>query len=189
VEGLENRLEKMEKLLQKVRMSPPSSASLERPLQLCPEGDFSADLGDPHLSKLLSSAPQTSKSSPSTASSVTLAPAPLMRASPSDEEELFSSDDDTAKLAVNLKRLAVSSSECDHRFFGKSSNITFVRTALDLRDQYTGRDDSQKFCPKKRSEFWSIRPVSSILFFFLVLCGHSICLEVGTCIDIRIRAA
>ncbi|KAF8972340.1 fungal-specific transcription factor domain-containing protein [Flammula alnicola] len=75
-------------------------------------------------------------------------------------------DDDETSLILtdNLKRMALEPHE--FRFFGKSSGAMLVRTALELKNEYTGSDTTlldfrnmQKPPLKNlRNEFWTVRP-------------------------------
>ena len=80
-------------------------------------------------------------------------------------------DDDVvnAVLLDNLKRLEIG--KPDSRFFGKSSGVMLVQTAMELKSEYTGSDYVQPapsmVLENKRPEFWSRNPVSSYLSFVL----------------------
>ena len=71
-------------------------------------------------------------------------------------------DDPSLTLASNLKRMALTSN--DSRFLGKSSWLTLVETAMELRDECTGgggrfNDLLKPALKHRRTEFWDIRPV------------------------------
>ena len=82
-------------------------------------------------------------------------------------------DDDvvSAVLLDNLKRLEIG--KVDSRFFGKSSGVMLVQTAMELKSEYTGSDYVQPapsmILENKRPEFWSRNPVSSDLSFVLAI--------------------
>ena len=71
-------------------------------------------------------------------------------------------DDPNAALAFNFKQMALTPN--DPRFMGKSSWLTLVETAIELKNEYT--DDGGRFndllkpaLKHRRTEFWDIRPV------------------------------
>lgn len=82
-------------------------------------------------------------------------------------------DDPTLVLADNLRRMAISPS--DFRFFGKSSGAMLLRTAIELKNEYAGKDRDSAYPEKpmmktQREEFWTAKPVRhpiDILFTFL----------------------
>lgn len=73
-------------------------------------------------------------------------------------------DDDFAHvmLADNLKKLSISKDAGDYRFFGKSSGAMLIQTAIELKQEYTGKQESLRqhlAVGSHRPEFWSLRPV------------------------------
>jgi hypothetical protein len=83
--------------------------------------------------------------------------------SPQDSEDNFDgSDDDFIQLSLadSLKKLAID--PIHHRFFGKSSGVMLIQTAIDLKNHYTGNDneDKKEILGHARAEFWKMRPVS-----------------------------
>ena len=91
---------------------------------------------------------------------------PIPPIPPPDVEE-----ETTLILADNLKRLELEPN--DFRFFGKSSGAMLVHTALELKNEYTGRGDfmdivelhkKRKMMKNLRNEFWTTRPVSDEFF-------------------------
>ncbi|EGN92361.1 hypothetical protein SERLA73DRAFT_99356 [Serpula lacrymans var. lacrymans S7.3] len=143
VESLENRLEKMEKLLQKV----------------CPDADFTQELGGGHIdrekwAKAGQGASTMTAShimgAPST-STVTGAATPAEDLVPSDDEELIQ-----LRLTESIRSMAIN--PMHYRFFGKSSGIMFIQKAIDLKKEYTGDEDSENFWVRKRPEFDSCFP-------------------------------
>jgi hypothetical protein len=52
----------------------------------------------------------------------------------------------------------------NYRFFGKSSGVVLVQTAIDLKNEFSGLPISQQpikpLIGSKRPEFWNARPVS-----------------------------
>jgi hypothetical protein len=101
------------------------------------------------------------------------------------DDKLLEDDDDDAHiiLADNLKQLSLEPKE--YRFFGKSSGAMLIQTAIELKNEYTGRGKgnvasqggammtgttgaaaaaAQATKPGilglKRNEFWTSHPVS-----------------------------
>lgn len=135
VESLENRLEKMEKLLQKV----------------CPDADFSQELGGGPLDR-----ETWQKGNMNGSTSHVMAPyatTPL--------EDLVSSDDDemvSVRLADHMQNMSIN--PMLSRFFGKSSGIMLVQKAIDLKKEYTGDDEIHRhdILQPKRPEFHGCFP-------------------------------
>ncbi|KAF8834771.1 hypothetical protein BDN67DRAFT_914233 [Paxillus ammoniavirescens] len=122
VEGLENRLEKMEKLLQRV----------------CPDADFTQELGGARLDREMWQRGNASSSHAtntlSTSTNTALA----------NDDDLVPSDDEdivTVSLSENLKNMNLNPSHT--RFFGKSSGIMLIQKAIDLKKEYTGGEESR----------------------------------------------
>ncbi|KAG0702839.1 fungal-specific transcription factor domain-containing protein [Suillus ampliporus] len=135
VESLENRLEKMEKLLQK----------------LCPDADFSQELGGGPMDRetWLKGNMNGSTSHVMTPYATT----PL--------EDLVSSDDDemvSVRLADHMQNMSIN--PMTTRFFGKSSGIMLVQKAIDLKKEYTGDDEIHRHdvLQPKRPEFHGCFP-------------------------------
>ncbi|KZT00948.1 uncharacterized protein LAESUDRAFT_731789 [Laetiporus sulphureus 93-53] len=126
VESLETRLEKMEKLLNK----------------LCPDADFSKELGG-HFDKAAWLAERDDRAGRSTAAQgVQVVSSATPHAQPTDPDELEPSDDEVMAhytLVQSLRRMRINPNAL--RFFGKSSSIMFVRTAMDLKREYSGNSD------------------------------------------------
>ncbi|KAG1729861.1 fungal-specific transcription factor domain-containing protein [Suillus paluster] len=135
VESLENRLEKMENLLQK----------------LCPDADFSQELGGGPMDR---ETWQKGNMNGSTSHVMTpYAATPL--------EDLVSSDDDemvSVRLADHMQNMSINPMQT--RFFGKSSGIMLVQKAIDLKKEYTGDDEihRQDVLQPKRPEFHGCFP-------------------------------
>ncbi|EGO24230.1 hypothetical protein SERLADRAFT_437842 [Serpula lacrymans var. lacrymans S7.9] len=150
VESLENRLEKMEKLLQKVQTT----------TAVCPDADFTQELGGGHIdrekwAKAGQGASTMTAShimgAPST-STVTNAATPAEDLDPSDDEELIQ-----LRLTESIRKMAIN--PLHYRFFGKSSGFMLIKKAIDLKKEYTGDEDSkEKFWVRKRPEFNSSFP-------------------------------
>ncbi|EMD31523.1 hypothetical protein CERSUDRAFT_119740 [Gelatoporia subvermispora B] len=165
VENLETRLEKMEGLLKK----------------LCPDADFSKELGGhfdkdawligKSLDKSNSPNPGFSAPSPSTPSpsstqpavgtvNVTVPPPPDPDLDPSDDEVMVQHT-----LVQNLKQMRINPGNM--RFFGKSSSVLFIQTAMDLKHEYAGLDAQRSTMVDKdglpallhrRPQYWSFQP-------------------------------
>ena len=63
-------------------------------------------------------------------------------------------DDPTLGLAEDLKRMGLAPH--DSGFFGRSSGGMLVRTAVELKNEYTGDD---RMFGNQRTEFWGTKPV------------------------------
>ncbi|KIK82329.1 hypothetical protein PAXRUDRAFT_153943 [Paxillus rubicundulus Ve08.2h10] len=122
VESLENRLEKMEKLLQRV----------------CPDADFTQELGGARIDRETWQRGSTSSShimnTQSTSPNSALANGDDLV--PSDDEDIV-----TVSLSENLKNMNLNPSHT--RFFGKSSGIMLIQKAIDLKKEYTGGEESR----------------------------------------------
>ncbi|TFK36748.1 fungal-specific transcription factor domain-containing protein [Crucibulum laeve] len=166
VEGLENRLEKLEKLLR--RLCPDENFlkelnsnldqdlwALERAPPLNPStlvscagpsrSPSSAQLAHPDPRDIITSAIRNVGTTPDSRYGL-----------PDDEDE----DLQHAILTDNLKRLSLQPDE--YRFFGKSSGAMLIQTAIDLKNEYTGksglRDQKRPMLGSSRPEFWLKRP-------------------------------
>lgn len=86
---------------------------------------------------------------------------------PPDASDIHPSED-THGISEALKRLTVSESGHD-RFFGHSSTILLVKTAMDIKKGSESISATeQRLLECKRPEFWSISPVSRKHLSFLV---------------------
>ncbi|KAI0787277.1 fungal-specific transcription factor domain-containing protein [Fomes fomentarius] len=164
VESLETRLEKMEKLLNK----------------LCPNADFTKELGgsfdrDAWLSERNgepSSATTTKPAygipAPPTQTSVMNSP-PALPTPPSqvDSEDLDPSDDEIVaqrNIVQSLQKMSMNPSSM--RYHGKSSSLLFIQTAMDLKQEYAGIElpktidpDAHTTLLRRRQQYWSLHPV------------------------------
>lgn len=183
VESLENRLAKMEKLLQTVRNFSYIllSTHFDRSLfQLCPDGDFSTELGgsfdkeswykDRMGGKLGTMGGDQSQGTPTGTESLT----------PNMEEDLHSSDDEFATISITdeLRRLSIDRGNT--RFFGKSSGVVLIQTAMDMKKEFNnpsgvnslnqteGVAKASANLPSRRPEFWHFEPASISLPFCTV---------------------
>ncbi|KAI0260433.1 fungal-specific transcription factor domain-containing protein [Gloeopeniophorella convolvens] len=147
VESLESRLEKMEGLLQR----------------LCPDADFSQELGAPvdRQAFMRDSSLQSSHNTPGTASYRPRSPlcgrtltGPLNEA---EDPDLDPSDDDlNAGYRLQILEDTFSDLHVSYRFFGKSSGVNLVQTALDLKSEYNSTEpDPHNHMANRRREFWT----------------------------------
>ncbi|KAF8754361.1 hypothetical protein RHS01_06290 [Rhizoctonia solani] len=136
VESLENRLEKMERLLQR----------------LCPGADFTQSLGQ-HLTREQWEAQRGGKPASR--------PKPTQPDAPSgnvlSEEDLISSDEES-NLVNGMQKLAVTTFE--RRFHGKSSGLMLVKAARSLKQEYVNAEnpDNGQSQQSRRPEFWRANP-------------------------------
>ncbi|OCH86476.1 hypothetical protein OBBRIDRAFT_737959 [Obba rivulosa] len=163
VENLETRLEKMEGLLKK----------------LCPDADFSKELGGNFdkdgwlVGKTLdkTTSPNTTFSAPSPNAPSPSVPPPASSASapvPPDPNDLDPSDDEVMvqhTLVQNLKQMRINPGNM--RFFGKSSSVLFIQTAMDLKQEYAGMEgrraqlvqrDLVPTLLRRRPQYWAFQP-------------------------------
>ena len=101
-----------------------------------------------------------------------------------DEEE----DNAHLILADNLKMLSID--PVDYRFFGKSSGAMLIQTAIELKNEYAGRDRTLKAASQvlssRREELWHPHPVSGLGHFLkMVLTSLSLFLS-GSAIRVSI---
>ncbi|OSC97677.1 hypothetical protein PYCCODRAFT_1376657 [Trametes coccinea BRFM310] len=164
VESLESRLEKMEKLLNK----------------LCPNADFTKELGgtfdkdawsherngDPSTPGAPKgpgySIPTQSGPSGSMVTSPPAQPAPAQV----DSEDLDPSDDEIIaqrNIVQKLRKMSVNPSQM--RYHGKSSSLLFIQTAMDLKHEYaathlpsTVDPEAHNFLLRRHQQGWSLHP-------------------------------
>ena len=176
VESLENKVEKLEKLLRRVRLHHSGSrSSLSSPCQLCPDeavynqlnasldSNWSLERPPVDPSALVGDIVSKAQSNASTLETVTSA----IRGAMEDKSDTTRSDppnddDPSLLLADNLKQLAITPN--DLRFFGKSSGRMLVQTAMELRNDYAGGEGKfegqvEPAVKAKRTEFWDVKPV------------------------------
>ena len=82
-----------------------------------------------------------------------------------DDEPLLPEDDfPHLILADNLKRLKMNKDE--YWFMGKSSGVTLIQTAVELKNQYNGSTSLKPHITlgEKRPEFWTPHPVRIFLY-------------------------
>lgn len=179
VENLENRLESMEKLLKVVRTILDVVRTISDTLlsntstQLCPDADFTQDLGaqidsddwqngrDKRMFQNDSNAAGVPKNTFQSAARLATTAWPTGGPSHVDQGDLSASDDElgNATITEGIRRLAVE--PLDRRFFGKSSGVMLVQAAMNLKRASFGIDSSKDLLPipSRRPEFWCPHPV------------------------------
>jgi len=111
---------------------------------------------------------------------------------PTREEDLHSSDDEFATISITdeLRRLSIDRGNT--RFFGKSSGVVLIQTAMDMKKEFnnpaganplnqTGGSTQQTpddHLPSRRPEFWHFEP-ASIFLYPVTLSVHPDGLTVG----------
>ena len=139
---------------------------------MCPDADFSKELGgafdkeswykDRASGKLGTMGGEQSQNTPAGTESLT----------PNMEEDLHSSDDEFATISITdeLRRLSIDRGNT--RFFGKSSGVVLIQTAMDMKKEYNtspGDSPSQiedrtlakpSSITSRRPEFWHFEPAS-----------------------------
>ncbi|RPD72366.1 hypothetical protein L226DRAFT_546928 [Lentinus tigrinus ALCF2SS1-7] len=160
--SLETRLEKMEKLLNK----------------LCPNADFTKELGgsfdkDTWIAERNGepSSSTTSKSAfgiPPAPSQPSIASPPALPtpASQMDSDDLDPSDDEIVaqrNIVQSLRKMSMNPSSM--RYHGKSSSLLFIQTAMDLKQEYAGIELPKTIDPeahhtllRRRQQYWSLHP-------------------------------
>lgn len=93
--------------------------------------------------------------------------------SPNGEDDLHSSDDEFATISVTdeLRRLSIDRGNT--RFFGKSSGVVLIQTAMDMKKEFNNpagvnplnqtegcAQESSTNIPSRRPEFWHFEPAS-----------------------------
>ncbi|CAE6366230.1 unnamed protein product [Rhizoctonia solani] len=151
VESLENRLEKMERLLQ--RASADFTQSLGQHLT---REQWEAQRGGkptPRAKSAQPSAPVPANILSGTRGTSTVAPTP----DTSKEEDLISSDEES-NLVNGMQKLAVTTFE--RRFHGKSSGLMLVKAARSLKQEYVNAENPDTCPPQqsRRPEFWRANP-------------------------------
>ena len=132
----------MEKLLQKVRLPCKRSAlNFQWPrIQVCPDADFSQELGGGRIDReswLKGNATTSSHSIAAPSPPYSNTNTPLEDLAPSDDEEIG-----TLRLSENFKEMNLNPNP--HRgthFFGKSSGVMLIQKAIVLKKEATGSDD------------------------------------------------
>ncbi|KAK7043156.1 Gypsy retrotransposon integrase-like protein 1 [Paramarasmius palmivorus] len=143
VEGLESRIEELERLLR----------------QVVPEKDLQKVLEASGIKTVSSTGQDITSGAPaSELSEADFLPLHVIRqwdsAPPETKENMEARNEENEDLMMSydFKRLSLG----DPRFFGKSSGAMLVKTAIDLRDEYTGSvtDLGPLFRGQRRPEYW-----------------------------------
>ncbi|KAK2459718.1 hypothetical protein APHAL10511_008252 [Amanita phalloides] len=147
VESLENRVAKLEKLLQRI----------------CPDKELLKEINS-SLDSLESFQSPTSAESHIIPNAFVSSPRDIATSAIRNVNGVLKEEpeDDDMKLilADNLRRLSIDPQE--YRFFGKSSGAMLIQTAMELKDEYTSQENNVE-CLKtslrgKRPEYWAIKP-------------------------------
>lgn len=95
---------------------------------------------------------------------------------PTGEEDLHSSDDEFATISITdeLRRLSIDRGNT--RFFGKSSGVVLIQTAMDMKKEFNNPPGTNPLIqaegsaqqipnhlPSRRPEFWHFEPASIFL--------------------------
>ena len=80
-----------------------------------------------------------------------------------DEHDL----EDFAKISIRDDPKSLQQQDTmNYRFFGKSSGVVLVQTAIDLKNEFSGlpltHQPQKHIIGSKRPEFWNVRPVSAL---------------------------
>ncbi|KAI0649560.1 fungal-specific transcription factor domain-containing protein [Trametes meyenii] len=158
VESLETRLEKMEKLLNK----------------LCPNADFTKELGghfdrDAWIAERNGEPSGTARAGyaiPTAQSSSSIASPPAPPSGQIDSDDLDSSDDEVIaqrNIVQKLQKMSVNPSQM--RYHGKSSSLLFIQTAMELKHEYAGihlpasvEPEDQSVLLRRHRQYWSLHP-------------------------------
>jgi hypothetical protein len=179
LENLENRVEKLEKLLRRVRLyHSDSRGSLISPWKLCPDeaaynqlialldsnSTMERPLVDP--SALVGDSTSTVQSNATLETVTSVIRGAMEDKSNPTRSDPHNDDDPSFILADNLKQMALTPN--DLQFFGKSSRAMLAQTAMELRNEYSGdegkfNDQVKPALKAERTEFWDTKPVSRLL--------------------------
>lgn len=148
-----------------------------RPYQLCPDADFSKELGgqfEKHSwsADVFQAGDKPGPSQPAYLSNSKTAPvsSPSAISPPSASEpidDLDPSDDEVVaqhSLVEQLRHMKVNPSHL--RFFGKSSSIMFIQTAMDMKQEYAGLEPQKPIdlehptLLSRRPKYWRHQPVN-----------------------------
>jgi hypothetical protein len=173
VEGLEKRLESMEKLLRKVRARSLALDSCTNHVQwkLCPDEEMLNDINaklDPDqwqvdilaqpLDKEHNTDSAMRSNNPTDIITKVLRQSGSLVPASSDPHD---DDDDFVHMRLAGAMRQLSMDPIHHRFFGKSSGAMLAQAAIDLKRELTKQDDGppERLLGARRPEFWNIRPV------------------------------
>ncbi|KAJ3796205.1 fungal-specific transcription factor domain-containing protein [Lentinula aff. detonsa] len=145
VESLENRLEKMTALFR----------SLMPELDLPKELESGSSSLNPAVWQRTNALQEASMNS---STEVAISAIRRWGVSPGYSSQQNLEDREHVELADNIKSLHVDSRE--YRFFGKSSGAMLIKTAIDLKQEFTGRetDMTPVVLGERRPEFWRPLP-------------------------------
>ncbi|KAJ3733132.1 hypothetical protein DFJ43DRAFT_1069396 [Lentinula guzmanii] len=145
VESLENRLEKMTALFR----------SLMPELDLPKELESGSSSLNPAVWQRTNALQEASLNS---STEVAISAIRRWGVSPGYSSQQNLEDREHVELADNIKSLHVDSRE--YRFFGKSSGAMLIKTAIDLKQEFTGRetDMTPVVLGERRPEFWRPLP-------------------------------
>lgn len=102
---------------------------------------------------------------------------------PNGEEDFYSSDDEFATISVTdeLRRLSIDRGNT--RFFGKSSGVVLIQTAMDMKKEFNNpaganplsqtegsTQQTPNHLPSRRPEFWHFEPASISLSSATIKC-------------------
>ncbi|KAF8968587.1 fungal-specific transcription factor domain-containing protein [Flammula alnicola] len=162
VESLENRVKKLEKL---VRRLCPDDALYNELIRSLDDNLMVEPLPVDPSSLVTDSSYHSNKRSTTDLDSVTSAIRGIASsAAPPTGLDDDNDDDTSVLLADSFKRMALEPHE--YRFFGKSSTALLLRTAFELKDEYTGseftlvdvRNPRKPSHKNLRTEFWTVLP-------------------------------
>ncbi|TBU65203.1 fungal-specific transcription factor domain-containing protein [Dichomitus squalens] len=163
VESLETRLEKMERLLNK----------------LCPNADFTKELGgsfdkdgwltdrNGEPSSATTTKPAYSIPANPTQQSAIASPPALSSSAQVESDDLDPSDDEIVaqrNIVQSLRKMSMNPSSM--RYHGKSSSLLFIQTAMDLKQEYAGlelpktvdADTHHTLLRRRHQQYWSLHP-------------------------------
>ena len=153
----------MEKLLTMVRKKYPHSYHhAEWSSKLAPDGNFPQDFGG------LPESTSQQEAGPSVGSATSLFGLHGIKALAIDDDDSPTAGSDLEEdfSTRTLVKGGTEFAAMDLRYFGKSSGVRFVQTALELKQQYHGGEEVSKasFLSTRRIEFWEPQPVSPFLY-------------------------
>ncbi|KZV76630.1 hypothetical protein PENSPDRAFT_646069 [Peniophora sp. CONT] len=149
VQGLEERLKNMETLLQQMSGSQPMSNPE-------PGGSKATGAVGDRLSSHTLSDVNSDKDNPSASES---SPGPSMMRSarfmPRVEDQPADPSDEEAEFGLSQLKNSFKNMSVSDRFFGKSSGVRLIKTAMDLKMEHaTVKGKARLQFPQRRREFW-----------------------------------
>ncbi|KAF8972347.1 fungal-specific transcription factor domain-containing protein [Flammula alnicola] len=161
VESLENRVEKLEKLLRRLCADDAVYNELIESL----DNNWKAERAPVNPSSLVTDLACRSNEGSTIGLDIVASAIPGVADNAASPTGLDEDDDETCLLlSDDLKQMDLEPHE--YRFFGKSSGIMLLRTALELKNEYTGSDitltdlrhGQKPPLQNLRMEFWTLRP-------------------------------